>query len=593
CLPTSTCGAGTVLQDGECLPASEALECGEGLVALEDGGCELTEGACVAPAQLDRATGTCVFPDAIQCGGGTEAVNGRCVLSCDGFFEIPNEQRDGCAPAARVQVVHASPDPALAAVDIYVGGGLLRDASEQPIGNDFAFGSTTAVLRVPVDGPFGVAPSGSTSAGDVTPGLSTPLTSGRRYLLVLAGSAGSGSEPELAVYTGLRESSSDVEDVELTLIHAAIDVPTLSVGRQTTYATVPITADDELFTELDYLTGGGGVGSEPDTRALRYEEAESVVSALDVYDANAAAGSALPFASIQTSVAGNALLEAGNTTRNAGVLVATGLTAAEGSEPDFQVIAVLPDGSGGVLDEAARLQFVHASIEIGSGVDVFLADGGASQPGQRLANNVAYQGATPFESYVAGAPRAIQLVRESVVSPVAFDVIASSEFTPGFGQTARLVAVGDPGDDSLTVNVVNGAEQAADPGTVVMPMIDIQMYHASTNAPASVDVYFSPLGAKNIDGTPEVSNLGFATEVPAITQEFSGYIVSLTMPGALADSESLVDFSVELADEFTLSEDGDSFFGVVVGNAGGVPTDLDLLIVSPSGEEDMNDGASL
>ncbi|MEL6761399.1 MAG: hypothetical protein AAFP04_13505, partial [Myxococcota bacterium] len=61
----------------------------------------------------------------------------------------------------------------------------------------------------------------------------------------------------------------------------------------------------------------------------------------------------------------------------------------------------------------------------------------------------------------------------------------------------------------------------------------------------------------------------------------------------LADSESLVDFSVELADEFTLSEDGDSFFGVVVGNAGGVPTDLDLLIVSPSGEEDMNDGASL
>ncbi|MEO0592116.1 MAG: hypothetical protein AAFZ38_00935 [Myxococcota bacterium] len=39
CLPTSTCGAGTVLQDGECLPASEALECGEGLVTLVDGAC--------------------------------------------------------------------------------------------------------------------------------------------------------------------------------------------------------------------------------------------------------------------------------------------------------------------------------------------------------------------------------------------------------------------------------------------------------------------------------------------------------------------------------------------------------------------------
>ncbi|MEM6533583.1 MAG: hypothetical protein AAF654_13240, partial [Myxococcota bacterium] len=113
----ASCGTGTMLMNGQCTAMPDGLVCGADTVVDPDGeACVVAETACTAPASFDSGTGRCVSPSEVSCGDGTELNGSVCIPACPGEFEVQNPTLDGCLPAYRVQLVHASPDPDLAMV---------------------------------------------------------------------------------------------------------------------------------------------------------------------------------------------------------------------------------------------------------------------------------------------------------------------------------------------------------------------------------------------------------------------------------------------------------------------------------------------
>ncbi len=76
CESTVTCGPGTALSGGACVP-TQGLSCGTGTTVMGD--------ACVAIASCGAGTvnqgGSCVPQSPLSCGTGTTAINGRCEAS--------------------------------------------------------------------------------------------------------------------------------------------------------------------------------------------------------------------------------------------------------------------------------------------------------------------------------------------------------------------------------------------------------------------------------------------------------------------------------------------------------------------------------
>ncbi|MEO1333883.1 MAG: DUF4397 domain-containing protein, partial [Myxococcota bacterium] len=380
-----------------------------------------------------------------------------------------------------------------------------------------------------------------------------------------------GQPLEVAVYADLREQASDEDSVDYAFVHASPDAPAVSGGRQETYATA---APEPLFTNASYGAGGGTLG---------YVGVEPGTLPFDVYPTS---GDLRPLASLQTSSGDVIPAESGLTAFDTAVLVAIGLLEPVDGEPGLQVLAVTPDGRSGVLDAAARLQVVHAAIAAPSSVDVYFGEMGATSAaaGTEIVEDLGYQNATPFRSYVAGVPGMLQVTQANQPT-----LAVNEPFTPMMGQIARLVAVGGADGQDLTVSVVNGAEVA----TGGAGTIDLQLFHASTNAPTPVDVYLTASGTGIGDlaaRTPEIAGLAFGAGSDAVGRMFVNTIFSVAMGGG---TTSLVDFSSELAEVFELDEDGSSFFAVITGDASGVATDLDLIVIAPSSERDPNDGTNL
>ncbi len=245
CSTTQVCGRGTVLRSEECEATSGAVECEGNLVLNEEGSaCVLLEAACEAPSMLDTVTGRCVGPEDIQCGAGTELLNGICVPSCVGRFEVPNARRNGCVAAARLQFLHASPDPVLATVDVYADRRILENEAGESIGQDFEFGRATPVLKAGPSASFSFSVSTAESSDGNEPLVelgTTDIVAGMSYLVVLRGVAdtslfddtvngASTIELELAAYSDLLEGPSS-EVPRFAFVHAVTDAPTVDVVR--------------------------------------------------------------------------------------------------------------------------------------------------------------------------------------------------------------------------------------------------------------------------------------------------------------------------------------------------------------------------
>lgn len=137
------------------------------------------------------------------------------------------------AQTATVQVIHNSPDPAAASVDIYIGMG-----TTEPAIPDFGYRQATGLVDLPADTELmiGVAPGNSMDSDDVLAWFPVTLPAGSKTVVMATGvlDPGSISNPDgvdtgftLAVNELVTMASSG--NVGLLAYHGAPDAPTVDV----------------------------------------------------------------------------------------------------------------------------------------------------------------------------------------------------------------------------------------------------------------------------------------------------------------------------------------------------------------------------
>ena len=139
---------------------------------------------------------------------------------------------DDLEPAfANVQIIHNSPDPAAALVDIYVDGELDEDLTA------FSFRSSTPFMNVPANVTFqlDIVPSGQALSESVLTEMVT-FDVDENYIIVANGvldpSAFETSNAfELTVYEGARLTAADANDVDVLVHHGSPDAPAVDVNE--------------------------------------------------------------------------------------------------------------------------------------------------------------------------------------------------------------------------------------------------------------------------------------------------------------------------------------------------------------------------
>jgi hypothetical protein len=135
------------------------------------------------------------------------------------------------AQTAQVQVIHNSPDPAAAEVDVYLDSDLALD--------DFAFRAATPVLDLPagVEIVIGIAPGNSSGPGDIIATFPVTLMAGEGYVVMATGVLDSSlpGNPEgldtaftLEVFAPLT-TMGPADEVALLAYHGSPDAPTVDV----------------------------------------------------------------------------------------------------------------------------------------------------------------------------------------------------------------------------------------------------------------------------------------------------------------------------------------------------------------------------
>ncbi|MEN3026580.1 MAG: hypothetical protein ABDH31_02585 [Chlorobiota bacterium] len=145
-------------------------------------------------------------------------------------LDVPN-------PTAQVQIIHASPDPQLRLVDVYLNGTRVLD--------DFGFRSATPATELPAERPLtiGLAPGNSRDARDTLRSFTAILPSGAQIGAVVCGVLSpqnfapnpEGRPTDLTIVTFPLQLQSSPGTVALSAVHAVTDAPavTLRVGGQT------------------------------------------------------------------------------------------------------------------------------------------------------------------------------------------------------------------------------------------------------------------------------------------------------------------------------------------------------------------------
>ncbi|MEO1481005.1 MAG: hypothetical protein AAFU77_02785 [Myxococcota bacterium] len=346
CSDTDPCSTGFTCVSGACQPLFEvgsactfpeecrSGECGAGGICC-DRNCRNPCESCLA-SETGLADGACGFamaglnPDG-RCGSLASCDSaGACVPFCDGDFEILNAAIDGCEPAYRVQIVHASADPEIAELDIYAGDTLLQD--------DLNFASATEVIKVPLRQGLVIARGDSTDPS--APLVSDIPTQAGRFLAVIRGLVGTDFDTTVnntALTLDLvpvKDVSDSAADAEILFYHAVTDAAALSVGYQDTPDVAPPTP---LLSNVAY-------GS-----ASAYTSVPAGTTPYDVY----LEADGTRVGSVQTSSGDLVPAATGLTAGNAIALIATGFRNPRNNgfglfDPEaanFQVLAVFSDGT--------------------------------------------------------------------------------------------------------------------------------------------------------------------------------------------------------------------------------------------------------
>jgi hypothetical protein len=135
------------------------------------------------------------------------------------------------AQTADVQVIHNSPDPLAAEVDIYINDGLAID--------NFAFRTATGLVTLDagVMLNIGVAPGNSTGPGDILATFPVMLAAGEKYVVMASGvldpglpmnPEGISTEFNLEIFPMLRTMGTG-GNVDILAFHGAPDAPSVDV----------------------------------------------------------------------------------------------------------------------------------------------------------------------------------------------------------------------------------------------------------------------------------------------------------------------------------------------------------------------------
>ncbi len=393
------------------------------------------------------------------------------------------------AQLARVQVIHNSPDPAAAKVDVYLNGTLLL--------NDFAFRTATPFVDVPAGVllKIDVAPANSTTVAQSIYNISATLQSGKTYILVADGivSQIGSTAPNfsVSVFAQGREMASDPMKTDVLVNHGSPDAPTVDVVE----TAVP------AGTIVDNISFSNFAG---------YLELPTLDFTLDVRDATGmttVASYSAPLQTLNLEGAAITVLASGFLDPSVGTnLPAFGLWVALAKGGD---LIALPNSS-------ARAQIIHNSPDpLAATVDVYLN-------GSLLLDNFAFRTATPFVDVPAGTEISVDIAPANSTSVA--QSIYNLTTTLTNGQTYIVVADGIVSQigataPNFTLSVfAPGREMATDPMKT-----DVLVNHGSPDAP-TVDVVETAVtgGATIVDdisfpnfssGYLELATLDYTLEV--------------------------------------------------------------------------------
>ena len=203
------------------------------------------------------------------------------------------------AQDATVQIIHNSPDPAAASVDIYVNAGAA------PAIADLGFREATGLVTLPaeVDLEVGIAPGGSTGPADILATWTFNLPTGSSTVVMASGLLGD----DFDLFVNELVTTAMPGEVGVLAFHGAPDAPTVDVGA---------IGVGTLFGSLEYQMFQG----------------YGFVPAADYTLTVAPAGDA-PIAAFEAPLSGLG--------GAAAVVFASGYL---GQEPGFGLFAALPDG---------------------------------------------------------------------------------------------------------------------------------------------------------------------------------------------------------------------------------------------------------
>ena len=364
-------------------------------------------------------------------------------------IELPLNQ------SANLQVIHNSPSPT---VDVYANGALFLD--------DFEFQTATPFTLLPsgADISIAIAPGNSASVDDAIATYDVNLEGGKNYVAVAAGIVGDMDNPFNLYLTDMgRTEADDAAKIDLMVFHGSPGAPAVDVSTA---------FSDPIIENLAFGEFTGYLSLDPDNYFLevRPNGSDNLVGTFGVNLQSAAGLSLVAFAS--------------------GIV---------GGDPEFDILAALPNGNVVRLIPVSTVQIIHNSPAAAAAtVDVYAnAD--------RLINDFAFR--TSTGAIYLPSRTSFDIGVAPANSTSVNDVIQT---IPGVtfedGKSYTVFAAGIPGDMDTPFEL-----QVFDETRILTDNadnVDILVNHGSTNAP-SVDVGADGAGLL-------IENLAYG--------EFAGYL---------------------------------------------------------------------
>ena len=402
------------------------------------------------------------------------------VLADGTFLELPTVEN-----IANLQIVHNSPSPT---VDIWV--------NDAPFLTDVEYRTATPFVEVPagVNLNVGIAPAGSTDTSDIIANFDFLLDPDENYVVVANGIINDTETPfDLDVVAPARLAA-EAGGIDFAIVHGSTDAPAVDIEARDVTTLVEELAFGEV---TDYIN----------------------VPAAFILLMFVAAGTDLNCRFIFSSI--NATAEGA-----AAVVVASGfLNPATPDDPDFALLAVLPDGTVIALpqiENTARLQIVHNSpsptVDIWVNDDPFLTD-------------FEFRTATEYLDVPAGVNLNVGVAPAG--SSDTSDILVDFDFILEPDEAYQVIANGviDDMDAPFNLEVITPAREAADSTGV-----DFVIFHGSPDAPG-VDVFAR-------DVAQLADNLEFTDRTDYINVPAAEYTIDIAPAGV---SDILASYTAPLS----------------------------------------------